>query len=434
MDLPALSARTWLLIGLLVPALGMAACGDDDDEAAEEPAGETTELELRIGDLVPLTGDLSDFGPPGRKAADLAVEQIRAAADEAGADHTVEITHEDTQTQPQAAVSAARKAVGGGATCLIGAWASADTIPVARSVAIREEVLQISPASTSDEITGLEDDGLVNRTAPPDSFQGPALADALEEDLGGADGKLVNIGARNDAYGTGLADTFTEAWEGKGGRIGQRVVYDPEQPSYNSEAREIVRGDADAFVIIDFPETYTKVGPALVRTGGWGAGATWVTDGLKSGNLPENAGEQATEGMRGTAPGVPDEADAADAFDRLYRQAGGPDRQTFDAQNFDAVILCYLSAVAAGSADATDMVDQLQAVSGPPGEKFTWEQLPQAIEALQNGDEIDYQGASGPIDLNEDGDPTAGVYDIFRYEGGAVENIDEVPLSKEAAQ
>jgi ABC-type branched-subunit amino acid transport system substrate-binding protein len=423
-----LSAR-WLLIGLLVPALGTAACGDDDDQAAEEPAGETTALELRIGDLVPLTGDLSDFGPPGRKAADLAVEQVRAAADEVGADHTVEITHEDTQTQPQAAVSAARKAVGGGSTCLAGAWASADTIPVARSVAIREEVLQISPASTSDEITGLEDDGLVNRTAPPDSFQGPALADAIEQDLGGAEGMTVNIGARNDAYGTGLADTFAQAWRDKGGEIGQRVIYDPEQPSYNSEAGQLVRGNPDAWVIIDFPETFSKVGPALVRTGQWDPETSWVTDGLRSGSLPEDVGQQATEGLRGTAPGVPDESGAATAFEELYTEAPGPARQTFDAQNFDAVVLCYLSAVAAGSSDGTEMAAQVQAVSGPPGTKYTWEQLPQAVDDLQNGADIDYQGASGAIDLDEDGNPTAGVYDIFRYEGTEVENVDEVPLA-----
>jgi ABC-type branched-subunit amino acid transport system substrate-binding protein len=423
-----LSAR-WLLIGLLVPALGTAACGDDDDEAAEEPAGETTALELRIGNLVPLTGDLSDFGPPGRKAADLAVEQVRAAADEGGADHTVEITHEDTQTQPQAAVSAARKAVGGGSTCLAGAWASADTIPVARSVAIREEVLQISPASTSDEITGLEDDGLVNRTAPPDSFQGPALADAIEQDLGGAEGMTVNIGARNDAYGTGLADTFAQAWRDKGGEIGQRVIYDPEQPSYNSEAAQLVRGNPDAWVIIDFPETFSKVGPALVRTGQWDPETSWVTDGLKSGSLPADVGQQATEGLRGTAPGVPDESGAATAFEELYTEAPGPARQTFDAQNFDAVVLCYLSAVAAGSSEGAEMAAQLQSVSGPPGTKYTWEQLPQAVDDLQNGAEIDYQGASGAIDLDEDGNPTAGVYDIFRYEGTEVENIDEVPLA-----
>ncbi len=423
-----LSASRWLLLGLLVPALGIAACGDDDDQAAEEPAGEETALELRIGDLVPLTGDLSDFGPPGRKAADLAVQQIRAAADEVGADHTVEVSHEDTQTQPQAAVSAARKAVGDGSTCLAGAWASADTIPVARSVAMREEVLQISPASTSDEITGLEDDGLVNRTAPPDSFQGPALADAIEQDLGGAEGMTVNIGARNDAYGTGLADTFAQAWRDKGGEIGQRVIYDPEQPSYNSEAGQLVRGNPDAWVIIDFPETFSKVGPALVRTGQWDPAKSWVTDGLKSGSLPEDVGQQATEALRGTAPGVPDESGAATAFEELYTEAPGPPRQTFDAQNFDAVMLCYLSAVAAGSSEGTEMAAQVQAVSGPPGTKYTWEQLPQAVDDLQNGADIDYQGASGAIDLDEDGNPTAGVYDIFRYEGTEVENVDEVPL------
>ncbi|MGH2782897.1 MAG: ABC transporter substrate-binding protein, partial [Thermoleophilaceae bacterium] len=141
----ATSPRTWLPALLAVSVLGLVACGDDDDDGGGgEPTGEQASLELVIGDLVPLTGDLSDFGPPGRKAADLAVQEIRQAAKEAGADHQVRITHEDTQTQPQASVQAARKAVAEGASCIAGAWASADTIPVARSVTIREEILQIS--------------------------------------------------------------------------------------------------------------------------------------------------------------------------------------------------------------------------------------------------------------------------------------------------
>ena len=81
-------------------------------------------------------------------------------------------------------------------------------LPVARSVAIREEVLEITPASTGDALTGLKDEGLLNRTSPPDRFQGPVLATVIEEALGGAQGKTINIGARNDPYGTGLADTF----------------------------------------------------------------------------------------------------------------------------------------------------------------------------------------------------------------------------------
>ena len=93
------------------------------------------------------------------------------------------------------------------------------------------------------------------------------------------------------------------------------------------------------------------------------------------------------------------------------------DRQTFDAQNFDAVVLCYLAAVAAGSTDGTDMAATVRDISAPPGDPFTWEELPDAIKALQNGDDIDYQGASGAIDMDENGDATAGVYDIYEYKG-----------------
>ena len=110
--------------------------------------GGETSLNLTIGDLVPLTGDLAAFGPPGRKAADLAVKQIQAAAKEAGAGHTVEMVHADDRSDPQAAVRGGpetgrrperempRRALGLTAT-----------IPVARSVAIRAGILQISPAA-----------------------------------------------------------------------------------------------------------------------------------------------------------------------------------------------------------------------------------------------------------------------------------------------
>jgi len=421
---------------VLLAAAGLTACGSSEEETptTAAPAGGETPLDLTIGDIVPLTGDLADFGPPGRKAADLAVEQIQEGIDEAGVDHQVSIQHEDEQTDPQAAVDAARTLTGDDATCLTGAWASADTIPVARSVSAREGALQISPASTSDEITTLEDEGLLNRTVPPDSLQGPALADAMEEELGGAEGTTVNIGARNDAYGTGLADAFRAAWEEKGGVIGQEVVYDPEQPSYNSEATQLTEGEPDAYAIFDFPETFGKVGPALVRTGNYDASTAFVTDGLASDSLPDDVGEEGTEGTRGTRPGAPDEGAPSEAFDELYTEAGGEDRQTFDAQNFDAVMLCYLAAVAAGSTDGAEMAAQVGAVSGPGGTKYTWEELPEAIEALQNGEDIDYEGASGPVDLNEAGDATAGVYDLFEYTDGALEVTGEVPIEPGAEE
>src|SRR5918994_7659832 len=76
-----------VLFALVFAALsfGVAACGDDDDD--DGGAGETS-LELTIGDSVPLSGDLADFGPPGQKAADVADGVIQDAISEAGVDHT----------------------------------------------------------------------------------------------------------------------------------------------------------------------------------------------------------------------------------------------------------------------------------------------------------------------------------------------------------
>jgi branched-chain amino acid transport system substrate-binding protein len=422
--------RPSLVIAAAVTAIclaaGISACGDGG-------GGGEKSFDLTIGDSVPLTGDLADFGPPGDKAAKLAVSQINAAIKKDNLDQTVKLVTQDNETNPQAAVSAARKMVADGASCIMGAWASADTIPTARSVSIPEGVLQISPASTSDEITGLSDDGLLNRDVPPDRYQGPTLANAIDEAIGGAKGKTVNIGARNDSYGTGLADTFSAAWEAKGGKIGEKVIYDTEQPTYNSEAQKIVSGNPDVVVIIDFPQPFDKVAPALARTGNWDPSKTWATDGLASSDVPSGAGASTVAGMRGTAPGSPDKGKTSAAFDKLYTSAAPKDvgRQTFDAQQFDAGILCYLSAVAAGSTDGKDMADEVRDVSAPPGTKYTFEQLPEAIKALQDGDDIDYQGASGAIDMNDEGDGTAGVYDIYKYTGApSYEIIGELPVAQ----
>jgi branched-chain amino acid transport system substrate-binding protein len=422
-----------VVLPLVVAGLsfGIAACGDDDEDSGDGGGGETS-LDMVIGVSLPLSGDLADFGPAGEKAADLAGAEITAAIEEAGVDHTVELAKEDNcgAADPQCAVQAQRKlATSDGASCIAGPWGSADTIPSGESVSVPEEVPLISPSATSDEITGLDDDGFVNRTSPPDSFQGPTLANYLDQELGGAEGKTVNVGARNDAYGTGLADTFSAAWEELGGTIGEEVIYDIDLPNYDTEADQITSGSPDATVIIDFPETFNKVGPALVRTGNYDPGTTFVTDGLIT-DLAD-AGEEAANGLRGTAPGAPDDDPATKAFDAAYTAAEpkNVDRLTFDAQNFDAVVICYLAAVAAGSSEGADIAAELQTVTAPEGDPYTWEELPEAIEALQNGDDIDYQGAAGPIDMDDAGDATAGVYDLYEFKGTAPEPVDEVEVA-----
>jgi ABC-type branched-subunit amino acid transport system substrate-binding protein len=417
---------TLVSVAVLVGAVGLAACGGGGSSKGSD------RFDLTIGNIVPLTGELRDFGPPGEKSAKIAVQQIDQAIKQVGVKETVRLQNEDEQTDPAAAAAAARRLADNRASCIAGAWAPLDTIQVSRSVTTRDRILQISPASTSTAITTLSDHGFLSRTAPPDSLQGAALAIAIATDLGGATGRTVAIGARRDAYGTGISADFEKAWKSRGGKIGQRVIYDPNAPSYNSEAQKIVSGNPDAWVIVDFPETYKRLGPALVTTGKWDPRKTFFTDGLASSSLPREVGAAATDGMRGSSPGTPQKGETQQAFDNLYASAAprSVKRQTFDAQNFDAVVLCYLAAVAAGKADGGAMKDKLKDVSGPPGTKYTWQQLPQAIKDLRDGKDIDYEGASGPINLDDNGDPTRGVYDIVQFKNGTLVQIRQVPIGK----
>jgi ABC-type branched-subunit amino acid transport system substrate-binding protein len=415
------------LVGVLV----LAGCGQQTKAGGGEPGGAgksqaeesapnpaNARFRLVIGDLVPKSGELAPFGGPGAKAADLAVDEARKAlkADKVEG-VSAEVRHEDTKTDSAAAVAAARKLVDGGATCLAGAWDSASTISVAQSVTSARQVPMISPASTSSQITTLEDDGYVFRTAPSNNLQGEALADVVEQEIGGVS-KPIAVAGRNDAYGQGLAQSFRRAWESKGGRLTSApILYDPQQPDFRDEADRVVAGDPAAFVVVDFPDTYAKLGRELLGTGKFNGKKLFVTDGLAGEDLTETVPERALRGARGTRPGTPEKGDAARAFDRLYAKSDlkPKERQTFDAQNFDATTLCLLGAVAAGSSEGSAIQAKIRDVSGPPGKPVSFEDLPEAIKLLRKGEDIDYQGASGPIDLDALGDPTVGTFDVFSY-------------------
>ncbi len=401
---------------VMMAALGVSACG----ESKSGGAGGDGDFALKVGSLVPLTGSLASFGPPGRKAADLAVQVGEDALKKAGLKATFAVEHADTQGDPQAAIQAARKLVAGGASCLDGAYTSAETIAVGNAVAVPQRVPLIAPSASAPVLSGLEDDDFVWRTSASDALGAVALAKLVERDLGAPAKTTVALAARDDAYGQGFIEQFKTAWEQRGGSTTGPVLYDPNQASFNSEAARIVSGKPDAFVIIDFPETYAKMGAALARTGQFSPDRLFSNNGLG----PVAEGEKAPAGIppatvagaRGHRPWTPAGGAAVKAFDELYRNAGGPPRHTYDAQSFDSSILCLLAAVAAGSNDGSAIKGKLRDVSGPPGKKFSYLELPEALRTLHAGQDIDYEGVSGPIDFDKRGDPTVATFQVWKYD------------------
>jgi branched-chain amino acid transport system substrate-binding protein len=405
-----------------------AGCGSDDadtgtDGGSAAAGGDVGEL--KVGVLVGLTGGLAPYGKPNAKAAELGAGVVNDAASDAGVDISMALTTEDTKTDPAAAQEAATKLIEtDGVNVLVGPMASSEVIPTAENVAVDAGVPLTSPSATDPAISELDDSGLVARTAPSDANQGKLLAQVIADQIG-ADA-TVNVGNRNDAYGNSLVREFTRAWEGGGGTIGANVPYDPKATSLDSEAAKLAAGDPAAWVIVDFVADFPKMGNALVRTGKWDPAKTWTTDGLKDPGLA--AQTKIAEGMQGTVPtsiGAP----AAEAFNTLWEAEAGMDRQTYDAQAFDAAILYALAAVRTGSTDGAEIAGALQEVSGPPGTKYTFEQIADALRAVKAGEDIDYEGASGPIDLDANGDPQAANYGTWKFEGGKlVESSEVFPL------
>jgi branched-chain amino acid transport system substrate-binding protein len=136
--------------------------------------------------------------------------------------------------------------------------------------------------------------------------------------------------------------------------------------------------------------------------------------------------------MRALAPGAPKDEANSSAFVDDFKSASprAVKMAPYAAQEFDATILCYLAAVAAGSTDGQKMADELIDITAPGGTEYSWQQLPDAIKALEDGEDIDYTGASGPLDMDVHGNPTNGVFDIYRYASAGLKAVGEVPVEK----
>jgi ABC-type branched-subunit amino acid transport system substrate-binding protein len=213
--------------------------------------GATTGGPLIIGTLLPLTGDLAFLGPPEVAGAKLAVEEINAAGGVLGA--PVQLIEGDSgDASTDTATTTADRLLQAGANVIVGAASSTVSLTVIDRIT-GAGVMQISPANTSDQFTTYDDNGLYFRTAPPDVLQARALADLIGEDGNNS----VAILARNDAYGTGLADNTQQNLLDQGLAEDDviNVTYDPTAANFDAEIQQMVDFDPDAIVVIGFEES-----------------------------------------------------------------------------------------------------------------------------------------------------------------------------------
>ncbi len=381
--------------------------------------------DLTIGSLPELTGPLSDTGPAFDKATRLAVTVANKAAQSAGLGMAVKIAVADPQGDPQSALQAARTVVDKGASCILGPATTGEAIAILNGITLQKK-MTLWPLASSERLRTVKDDGTIFRIVPADALQTNALMAAIVDGMGAPAGKTLAFGYRNDAYGEGLAKSFSKAWTAAGGKIQGPVGFDPQQASFDSEAGLMVAGAPDIYLIVDFPENYAKLGAALVRTGKFDAKKLFLPDAMSMATVPTNIPAASLEGARGVVAGSPKDSEAFKAFTKLWKDDGGVDNAAFSTNAFDSAIMCFLASVAANSTEPGAIRDKVRSIVTDGAPQFNFTTLPAAIKAVKAGQKIDYAGASGQMRFGTNGDLTTGLFDVFTFTGGKRSIIKQV--------
>ena len=371
---------------------------------------------LIVGQLNAFTGSLSFFGPIHRNAATLAADHVNRAGGVGGG--SLIIISRDTGVNPVQGVESARALVEiENAVAIVGALASGVTIPVATSVTVPNQRVQISGASTAPSITVLDDNDFLFRTAPSDAAQGVVLGRLAWEQ------GFRNVGVMyiNNPYGEGLAELFDATFTSLGGSIVDAVPHEDEQPSFASELERATAGGVDALVAISYPgQAQIYVRESL--EGGYADKFLFV-DGTKSAEMNEAIGWDRLEGTLGTAPGSVDSPQRA-AFESAYTDTYAVEVpvEPYLAETYDAVALIALAAAKAGTTtDGVAIRDALRSVANPPGEVVGpgVEGIGRALAVIADGGDVNYEGASGAVDFDENGD-VFGPIEIWQITGGEI--------------
>jgi ABC-type branched-subunit amino acid transport system substrate-binding protein len=416
--------RAWQTAAGAAALLVLSACGGTDDTAA--PADNQTEQsqapaqstgagkkcplpppaqgdgQLVLGSLLPLTGDLAFLGPPEVAGVQLAIEEMNSAGGVLNKD--VKLVQADSgDGSPDIAPSETDKLLNANADAVIGAASSSVSLSVLDKIT-SAGVVQMSPANTSTAFDNCADDGFYFRTSPSDVLQGAVMANLVAND--GND--TVSIMARQEAYGEALANQVEQVFTQSGGTVVDKVFYTPEATNWSSEVQQIAAGDPEAIVLIAFEETTSIIPEMISNNIGPQDKNIYFVDGNTadySGVFPKGT----LTGVRATYPGA---ELTGDFKQRLLQINPNLTDFTYGPESYDATILLGLAAVAGGDDSGATIARNLHEVSQDGTACTGFEECSQLLE---QGEDIDYEGVSGPVNFNGTGSPSAATIGIFEY-------------------
>jgi len=352
---------------------------------------------IRIVSQTPLSGPQSVLGISMRNAVELAVDQLAGPIEELG--FAVEYVPYDDQATPDVGVSNAQQIVNDASVlAVIGHLNSGVAIP-SSEVYNDNDLVMVSPANTNPLVTDRAYP-TVNRVCGRDDLQGPTGATFAAETLGVSS---VYILHDTTAYGQGLAEFFQE----EALALGMEVLNfeGTEEPSnFETILSPILAQEPE---LIYFGGIYSQTGIfiAQARAAGY-EGLFMGGDGFDSSEFAALGGDAAI-GTYYTSVAAPATVyPAAAQFIEDYTAAYGEAPQPFAVQS-------YVS---------TDVALQaiLRLLESNGGVLPSRAEVAAEVRATE-----DYEGLTGSITFDDNGDPEVGLYYVIEVVSGDPEAWNE---------
>ena len=211
---------------------------------------------IKVGINAPMTGDIPKVGEGTKYAAQMWLEDIKAAGglEVGGKKYPVELVIEDNESKAESAVKVNTKMITQDEVMVIvGPQASSQAIP-AGEVANNYKTPMISPWSTNPDTT--KNRPFIFRGCFLDPFQGPVAANFIKDEFGFTKAAVLYDVASD--YPKGLAEFFKEAWE-KANGAGSVVAFESfttKDVDFSSQLTKIIKSGAE---VLFTPQYYNEV-------------------------------------------------------------------------------------------------------------------------------------------------------------------------------
>jgi len=348
-------------------------------------ANATAQETIQIGALLPLTGANATIGEDIRRGIVLAAEHVNAKGGVLG--KRLNVIIEDSGGNPSTALNAARKLAAVDKVPLVmGAYSSGVTIPMAQYL-VKEGVTHLNISSSSTKVrelgasafsvVGLENFG--NQFAALDTYA-----------LGY---RRVALIAPNNAYGQGVVEGYKTDFEKLGGQVIAEALYTAGQSTYRRELQQLARSQPDAYVYTAYGQESAILNREAMELGLREKPWYGILFTMSLADTPPAIAHGQIGYELGSVRGATGKA-YAEAFAAKYQEGF---KTSYTGYGYDGVLLTAAAIEKAQSA------------------------APSAIQAaLRDIGNTGFDGVTGTIRFDADGQRIDPPYDRLKYDGGVV--------------